>query len=346
MIFGKGKKDQERRSFSDSLSGSFKRPLESAAVNRWRSVERGEKQEDEDSDNNTRDFSFGFTPLSAEKTTKHVFNKGGVSGNSFSMDKRDGNKPSGNKFEETEVDSEFKSLKASMQIESEETFEDSSNEEDLFDEDLIGPEEEFSEEFQEEELVSLSMVVEEDEIEAMNMTEEYADHDSEEEASEETTEMYDEYTESHASHPELQTPIQEEPVQEVQKIQRERTPMGDFSISAEQDIANRFGTNLKSALGSGTVIEGMFSFENPVKIDGVLRGEIKSSSALIVGPKAKVIARIQVGSLIILGEVEGEIEAEDLIEIRANGSLDGDIVTRRLALEEGGVLNGTCTMID
>lgn len=127
---------------------------------------------------------------------------------------------------------------------------------------------------------------------------------------------------------------------------REKTLMGDFGISVEDDIKNRFGSNLKSALGHGTVIEGMFSFENPVKIDGSLKGEIRSSSALIVGPEAQVNARIKVGTLIVLGSVQGEIEAEDLIEVRSTGCLDGDLVTRRFALEEGGIFNGACTMIE
>jgi len=127
---------------------------------------------------------------------------------------------------------------------------------------------------------------------------------------------------------------------------KERTPIGDFNLDIEDDLKNRFGANLKSALGHGTVIEGMFSFENPVKVDGTLKGQINSNSALIVGPDAKVHAKIKVGTLIILGEVEGEIEADDLIEIRSSGLLFGDVVTRRLALEEGSIFNGNCTMID
>jgi cytoskeletal protein CcmA (bactofilin family) len=135
------------------------------------------------------------------------------------------------------------------------------------------------------------------------------------------------------------------PVPSVQPP-KEKTAASDFSKDVDEDIKDRFGSNLKSALGSGTVIEGMFSFEDPVKIDGILKGEIRSTSALIVGPSAKVYARIQVGSLIVLGEVEGEIEAQDLIEVRSTGSLNGDVITRRLALEEGGFFNGACTMID
>jgi cytoskeletal protein CcmA (bactofilin family) len=59
-----------------------------------------------------------------------------------------------------------------------------------------------------------------------------------------------------------------------------------------------------------------------------------------------VNARIKVGALIVLGSVEGEIEAEDLIEIRSSGSLLGEVITKRIALEEGGVFSGSCTMLD
>ncbi len=120
----------------------------------------------------------------------------------------------------------------------------------------------------------------------------------------------------------------------------------NFRVSSEQDLKNRFGDNIQSALGAGTMIEGRFSFEAPVRIDGSLKGEIKSSSALIVGENAVVNANIKVGALIILGSVEGEIEANDLIEIRSGGTLLGDIVTKRIALEEGGVFSGRCTMLD
>lgn len=135
---------------------------------------------------------------------------------------------------------------------------------------------------------------------------------------------------------------EEQPKKEV----KPKTPSADFSLNIEDDLKNRFGTNLKSALGEGTMIDGTFSFETPVKVDGCLTGEIRSKSALIVGKNARINARVKVGSLIVLGSVEGEIEVEDLIEVRSSGTLLGDVVTKRLALEEGGLFSGSCTMID
>lgn len=116
----------------------------------------------------------------------------------------------------------------------------------------------------------------------------------------------------------------------------------DISVSAYQDIKRRFGSNIKSALGPGTVIEGTFSFDQPVCIDGTLTGQIQSTSVLIVGEQAEVNAKIEVGGIIILGKVRGEIRAKELVEVRSTGELIADIYSPRLVIEDGAVFNGFC----
>lgn len=125
-----------------------------------------------------------------------------------------------------------------------------------------------------------------------------------------------------------------------------KVPPCDLNMPADEDLKRRFGNNIRSALGPGTVIEGTFSFDAPVCIDGTLNGEVRSSSALIVGAHANVTATVIVGSLIVLGRVTGPIQAEDLIEIRAGGALEGNIATKRLVVEDGGYFNGRCHHIE
>lgn len=122
-----------------------------------------------------------------------------------------------------------------------------------------------------------------------------------------------------------------------------RVLAADTKLDVESDLKRRFGSNVKSALGAGTVIEGKFSFDSPVRIDGTLTGEISSSSVLIVGKQATVSGNIKVGSLIILGQVEANIEADELVEIRSEGKLIGDIKASRLAIEDGGFFEGRNT---
>jgi len=97
---------------------------------------------------------------------------------------------------------------------------------------------------------------------------------------------------------------------------------------------------IRTAIGEGTIIEGKFKFESPVRIDGELTGEVVSSSILIVGETAVIKAQIHVGTLIVFGKVMGDVVAEELVSIRSDGMLEGNIHTKRISIEEGGYLKG------
>lgn len=122
-----------------------------------------------------------------------------------------------------------------------------------------------------------------------------------------------------------------------------RAPVSDPSLSVEDDLQRRFGSKVRAALGPGAVIQGKLSFDSPVRIDGTLVGEVTASSTLIVGEQGTVEAQIKVGNLIVLGYVTGNVEAEDLVEIKAGGRLVGDIRTRRIVVEDGGIFEGRCS---
>ncbi|MCB0358204.1 MAG: polymer-forming cytoskeletal protein [Bdellovibrionales bacterium] len=134
--------------------------------------------------------------------------------------------------------------------------------------------------------------------------------------------------------------------QQIEKLAdpapRGRTLQADPRLSLEQDLERRFGSRVKEAIGAGTVIEGKLSFDAPVRIDGTLHGEVVSSSTLIVGEQGSVVATLEVGSLVVMGHVQGNVIAKDLVEIRAGGRLDGDIRTKRIAIEDGGIFEGSC----
>ncbi|MBP9837638.1 MAG: polymer-forming cytoskeletal protein [Proteobacteria bacterium] len=114
-------------------------------------------------------------------------------------------------------------------------------------------------------------------------------------------------------------------------------------ISPEDEVRRRFGTNIRSALGEGTIIEGTFTFDTPVCIEGTLIGEIRSSSLLIVGSQATVQAKIKVGSLVVLGNVKGDVTADELVEIKQEGMLEGNVSSERFAMDEGAWFQGRIT---
>ena len=110
-------------------------------------------------------------------------------------------------------------------------------------------------------------------------------------------------------------------------------------VNAKNSLAKNSG-EIRSALGPGTLIEGKFSFDSPVKIDGTIRGEVHSTSLLIIGADGVVEGLLCVGSLVVLGRAKGTIVAEDYVQIGAVGEVRADIEGGLLAIEMGGKFEG------
>lgn len=102
--------------------------------------------------------------------------------------------------------------------------------------------------------------------------------------------------------------------------------------------------DVRVSLGPDAEVTGKLSFSVPTRIEGKLRGEIRVSSLLVIGPQAVVNAAVTAERLLVLGRVEGEVRGRDRVEIRAGGRLVGDVTTRCLVVEEGGLLEGNCQM--
>jgi len=101
---------------------------------------------------------------------------------------------------------------------------------------------------------------------------------------------------------------------------------------------------VRVSLGSDAEVSGRLSFTTATRIEGRLRGELRSVDLLVVGPEAHVQAAVQAQVLVVLGEIQGDVTCTERIEIRQGGSVLGDITTRGLVIEEGGRFEGTCRM--
>lgn len=101
---------------------------------------------------------------------------------------------------------------------------------------------------------------------------------------------------------------------------------------------------LEAFLGKNTTFEGKMIFEGIARLDGKFHGEIFSGDALIIGETAAVNAEIKVGTLIVDGEVSGNVSAALKIEIHSAGKLHGNITAPTLVIEEGGFFEGSCNM--
>jgi cytoskeletal protein CcmA (bactofilin family) len=104
------------------------------------------------------------------------------------------------------------------------------------------------------------------------------------------------------------------------------------------------GNEIVSYLGKGTEVTGDITFTSGMRIDGVIKGKIRSEASLIIGPSGSVDAEVSVRNVAINGEFRGIIRAADRVEIHKDGKVFGDIYTPCLIIEAGATFEGRCNM--
>jgi len=101
---------------------------------------------------------------------------------------------------------------------------------------------------------------------------------------------------------------------------------------------------VRVSLGPDAEVTGKLSFVSPTRIEGKLKGEVRSSDLLIIGPQAVVQATVRADRLVVMGEVQGEVLGASRIEICAGGKLYGNIETKSLVIQEGATFQGESKM--
>ncbi len=110
-----------------------------------------------------------------------------------------------------------------------------------------------------------------------------------------------------------------------------------------KDIRN---VKTTSFLGEGTELDGNLVVHGGLRIDGKVRGSIKSGSVVTLGDTAHVEADIQAHALISSGRIEGNIVSDQHVQLSLPGSVKGSIQTRELILEKGVYFDGSCKIIE
>jgi cytoskeletal protein CcmA (bactofilin family) len=101
---------------------------------------------------------------------------------------------------------------------------------------------------------------------------------------------------------------------------------------------------LNTIIGKGSTFEGTLNVMSSVRVEGIVRGKIKSTETLTIGGEGIVEAEIEVNSAIVSGKVVGNIHANDRVELESSASLHGDIITKQLIINEGAFFHGNCEM--
>jgi len=103
-------------------------------------------------------------------------------------------------------------------------------------------------------------------------------------------------------------------------------------------------SDLNALLGRGSEFEGKLTFEGTVRIDGKFTGTIVTNDVLVIGEGAKVAAEITCGSIVVHGEINGNVKARTLVELHTPARVRGNIDTPALMIERGVMFEGQTKM--
>ena len=96
-------------------------------------------------------------------------------------------------------------------------------------------------------------------------------------------------------------------------------------------------------LGPGTSFNGLLTFEGTLRVEGQLAGSVVAEDgALVIGPTARVRARIEVAELVLAGSLVGDVIASRRVELLPGAELEGNVTSPLLAIAEGGRIAGRC----
>ena len=98
-------------------------------------------------------------------------------------------------------------------------------------------------------------------------------------------------------------------------------------------------------IGKSVVIKGELNGSEDLTIEGQVEGKIElKDHVLTIGPNGKIKAQVFAKAVIVLGEVNGNVTASEKVDIRDGGSVDGDIISPRVAIAEGAHFRGSVDM--
>lgn len=103
-------------------------------------------------------------------------------------------------------------------------------------------------------------------------------------------------------------------------------------------------SNSSNTIGKGTFLQGNIETYGNIRIEGKIRGDVRSKSKIALGHSCHVEGNILAQNADIEGEVRGKIEISELLVLKATAVVHGDIVTGKMVVEPGAVFNGTCKM--
>jgi len=100
------------------------------------------------------------------------------------------------------------------------------------------------------------------------------------------------------------------------------------------------------SVGAKISIRGTIISRGDVYLNGEVEGKVEAvNSTVTVGPNAKVIANVEAKKVVVVGNVDGNIKASEVVELQRTGAITGDLITARIAIEDGAYFKGSVSIL-
>lgn len=100
------------------------------------------------------------------------------------------------------------------------------------------------------------------------------------------------------------------------------------------------GQSGATMIAHGVKVEGEFTSQGDVQIEGEVHGSLTTTGALSIGPESKIKADVQANDVLVAGVVEGNMTVTRRLDIKSTAKISGDIVCETIAVEAGAFLAG------
>ena len=100
---------------------------------------------------------------------------------------------------------------------------------------------------------------------------------------------------------------------------------------------------VESIIGGQSEITGDLNIKGTLQVDGYVKGQVKAD-CVVLTESSRIKGDITANKIIVSGRVEGNLKAEEAIEIMPKGKVIGDVFTNKISVAEGGELNGKVVM--
>ena len=100
----------------------------------------------------------------------------------------------------------------------------------------------------------------------------------------------------------------------------------------------------QNRINDGTKLKGNVSSNGYFRIDGIIEGNVKTPSKIVIGKTGVVIGTLSCEHADIEGKVKGILDIEGTLSLKSTANIEGEVLTGKLAVEPGAVFNATCLM--